>query len=86
MNVNPGTAAAVAVRTAPQFGFGPPETYSQGPRLEPNPATTRRNADALPDGRILGAILPTDSEFVANTTPQLTVVLNWFEELRRRVR
>jgi len=86
LNVGPGEGAVVSVRTRPQFGFGPPESYQRA-QFENNPATTRRNADALPDGRILG--IP--SQFLVGATaqgetPRINVALNWTEELKQRVR
>jgi Tol biopolymer transport system component len=85
MNVGPGRSAAVAVRIKPQFGFGPPESLVRTARYEPNPAVYRRNADALPDGRILGVLSDRSSQGQPES-PRFTVVLNWFEELRQRVR
>jgi hypothetical protein len=36
--------------------------------------------NAMPDGRIIGVLVGSDGSF-----NQITVVLNWFEELKQRV-
>jgi hypothetical protein len=38
----------------------------------------------MPDGRIL-AVVPAGQSQSASATPQIQVVLNWFEELKARV-
>jgi serine/threonine-protein kinase len=46
---------------------------------------TQRNYDVMPGGRIL-AVIPAGKAQSAESTPQhIQVVLNWFEELKRRV-
>jgi Tol biopolymer transport system component len=42
--------------------------------------------DVLPDGRIVGIIPPLDTDGSEGATQQIRVVLNWFEELKQRVR
>ena len=39
----------------------------------------------MPDGRILGVVAAGQTQSAGSTTPQIQVVLNWFEELKRRV-
>ena len=45
--------------------------------------TTRRNSDMLPDGRLLGVSvdLPIDGNGDTTRRDQITVVLNWRQEL-----
>jgi hypothetical protein len=48
---------------------------------------SERTFDIAPDGRILGLVDPAAAGTVdaaTNTSAQLHVVLNWFEELKRR--
>jgi len=82
-----GRDSVIPVTTAPRFEFGKPEAFSLGARLGSGPAS-RRNFDPLPDGRILGliSIAPEPTQTGGVQAPQIAVVLNWFEELRQRVR
>ena len=72
--------------TTPRFVFGRPDEYVHGARLNGNPAFTRRNWDPMPDGRILGVMSVAAMQSGAQDTPQISVVLNWFDELRQRVK
>ncbi len=77
----PGELSVVRVRTEPSFTFTSPTAV---PRrfgfAEPyNP----RPFDTLPDGRILGVAPPGQT---GSGPAQIHVVLNWFEELKARVR
>ncbi|HUE90237.1 MAG TPA: protein kinase [Vicinamibacterales bacterium] len=77
--------AAISVMTTPRFVFGRLDVIAHGSRLSAHPAFTRRNWDVTADGRILGvtpAALPT---LGAPGAPQIAVVLNWFDELKRLV-
>ena len=40
----------------------------------------------MPDGRMLGVIYAGSAQSGNLGTPQIAVVLNWFDELRQRVR
>jgi hypothetical protein len=51
-------------------------------QYQPTPATTP-NYDVSPDGQRFLMLKPSESTGVAPT--QINVVLNWFEELKRRV-
>jgi dipeptidyl aminopeptidase/acylaminoacyl peptidase len=75
---------AVDVRTQPTFGSGkavalPIEALFNSPLA--------RNYDVTPDGKqfvvITPAVASTDSN--RSSTPQINVVLNWYEELKRLV-
>ena len=48
------------------------------------PSNYPRIWDLLPDGRMIGLVTPAIDEG-AVTTPQIRLVLNWFEELKERV-
>ncbi len=73
---------AVSVDTEPTFSAGDPEVLFE---QEYYSFRTSRTYDVAPDGRFLmikrGA--PTDDG--EGPTAQITVVLNWFEELKERV-
>jgi len=45
----------------------------------------QRNYDLMPDGRMLGVVSAGQSQPAGPTTPQIQVVLDWFEELKARV-
>jgi serine/threonine-protein kinase len=80
-----GRDAVIPVVTAPRFELGKLEAFSLGARLGSGPAS-RRNFDPIPDGRILGLISLASGQSGGVPAPQIAVVLNWFEELRARVR
>jgi eukaryotic-like serine/threonine-protein kinase len=74
--------ASVGVSGTTSLTFGAPARFPAtvaGDRLSPEP----RVFDLLPDGRIVGAIAP--SEVGRTASPDLRVVLNWFEDLKQRV-
>jgi Tol biopolymer transport system component len=76
---------AVGIVTSPQVSFSAPVEFSRIGRTEPNPATGRRAADSLPDGRIVG-IAPNTRVTTPGAPPdRIVVVSNWFDELRARV-
>jgi Tol biopolymer transport system component len=72
---------AVDIATHPSFTAGKPRVLFQG-RYEPTPGTTP-NYDVSPDGQRFLMLKPDEQEGSAPT--QINVVLNWFEELKRRV-
>jgi len=73
-NSSATTSTAIDVRTATTVTFSPPRPFSRLQRSEPNPATTRRNVDALPDGRVLGVTLNVAR---AGEGSAIVVVMNW---------
>ena len=77
---------ATPVITTPRFVFGRPDEYPHGARLNGNPSFTRRNWDPVPDGRILGVLSVGSAQSDTVDQPQVSVVLNWFDELRQRVK
>jgi len=74
--------AIIPVSTAPRLTFGRAEQFFSGGRVGGGP-NVRRNYDRVADGRVLG-VIPVGANQVAGA-PQLRVVLNWFDELRRLV-
>jgi serine/threonine-protein kinase len=72
---------AVDITTQPSFAAGKPRVLFEG-RYVPTPATAP-NYDVSPDGQRFLMLKPNEQEASAPT--QINVVLNWFEELKRRV-
>ena len=83
----PGQSSIVSVTTTPSVTVGVAEPSGQG-RMATLAPTSTRPFDAGPDGKnLLGLLVvnATDQSGSATTTPQIQVVLNWFEELNRLV-
>jgi hypothetical protein len=76
---------SVDVRTEPTFSVGEKrEKVPIAGSIHPTPALLR-NYDIHPrTGEVL-VVLPADSEAAREDDPQINVVLNWFEDLRKRV-
>jgi Tol biopolymer transport system component len=72
---------AVDIATQQGFSAGKPRVLFEG-RYEPTPATFP-NYDVSPDGQRFLMLKPAEASEAAPT--QINVVLNWFEELKRRV-
>ena len=78
-----GHMAAVRFTTAGAVAFGPPVRFPasvNGDRVAFEP----RAWDILPDGRFIG-ITSTTEDAVRGSSPEMRLVLNWFEELKQRV-
>ena len=73
---------AVGVQIAGSPTFGPP-TPLKGVAQPGIVSTTYREYDVLPDGRFI-TLLP-DQSGPAGVGPELRVILNWFDELKRLV-
>ena len=70
--------------TTPRVAFGRPAEFSRVGRLEVSPSTSRRNVDAMPDGEhVIGVVSAASVE--SGIASQITVVLNWFDDVRKRV-
>jgi serine/threonine protein kinase len=80
-----GLLAAVSVTTQPGVMFGPPASLPA--RVTGSVLSNQARAyDILPDGRFVGLVGATDTDASdAAFSGQMRVVLNWFEELKRRV-
>ena len=72
---------AVDITTQPGFSAGTPRMLFEG-RYDPAPFPIA-NYDVSPDGERFLMLKPSESAEAAPT--QINVVLNWFEELKRRV-
>ncbi len=72
---------AVDIATQPSFAASKPRVLFEG-RYEPTPATFP-NYDVSRDGQRFLMLKPSEAGEAAPT--QINVVLNWFEELKRRV-
>jgi Tol biopolymer transport system component len=72
---------AVDITAQPSFSAGKPRLLFEG-RYEQAPITSP-NYDVSSDGQRFLMLKPTEQEQAAPT--QINVVLNWFEELKRRV-
>ena len=79
-----GALAAINVTTQPSFAFGNavpvPRKFTGG--ATNSAPSNERDYDVTPDGKIVG---PTLASAETNTAPEIRVVLNWFEELKRLV-
>ena len=84
-NTGPDQSTAVTIRTTPNVTFTPPTPFSRKGRLETNPSAFRRNADVLPDGRLIGVAQNNGATGTSVTDRAFMVVVNWFTELNARV-
>jgi serine/threonine-protein kinase len=81
----PGGPVAVSVTSAPTFAVGNPvQVMARGLFGGVGPDSPRRY-DMMPNGSLLGEIQPSQPSSDASTSPEIQVVLNWFEELKARV-
>jgi serine/threonine-protein kinase len=88
LNVGASASVIVPVTTTPAVTFGKPIDFSRTGRLERNPTAYRRNADSMPDGEhIIGVTSgpPTTTE-TPTAGREIIVVLNWFDDVRRKMR
>jgi hypothetical protein len=79
-NPRAGGFEVVTVTTQPTFAFGNPNPITRPFQL--GPPAARRSYDVTPDGRFLGLTTMAD-ERGSSSSPQIHVVINWFEELKR---
>ena len=73
-------AVSVTMRPAFAFGYAVPVPRKFNPGAPP----VRALYDITPDGRFVG-VIPVGDSGAIYSAPQIEVVLNWFEELRRLV-
>ena len=66
-------------------GFGVRPAPPVARRFFGTSSTGERSYDVARDGKFLG-LLATGSPSTASSRPELRVVLNWFDELKARVR
>ena len=77
-----GSLEAVEIITQPTFAFGRAVTIPR--KFYPGAPAVRALYDIMPDGRFVGVVPVGDSSLI-NSAPQIDVVLNWLEELKRLV-
>jgi serine/threonine-protein kinase len=75
---------AVGVKTQPEFAIGNPQPLPRGGLVVIGPQMPRRY-DMMRDGRILGIASVSQTQSSLAVTPEIDVVLSWFEELTARV-
>jgi Tol biopolymer transport system component len=73
----------VSVTTEPEFQFGNAVAIAARP-FQPGGPRERSFFDITPDGRFLGSLLPAEQAATMRRA-RINLVLNWHEELRRRV-
>lgn len=83
-DVTAGKSEIVTITSQPIFAIGMPAVLLRGSLLFTG-GTSIRPVDMASDGRIVGPIDADQSQQGALVTPQIRVVLNWFEELKQRV-
>ncbi len=76
----PGKVMSVPVQRVPTFSAGNPQMSFEGPYPAPNDGVTY---DVSPDGKRFLMIKLAQPSGTSPAPPQLVVVLNWFEELKR---
>jgi hypothetical protein len=80
---NQGRLMAVSVVTTPTFSYGTPQQLFAGSYAETLVGYMRANYDVSPDGQHFLMLKPVRRESAPVT--QISVVLNWVEELKRLV-
>ena len=79
---NTGEFLATPVTTGPVFSFGRPQQLPISFVERPSNSSVR-NYDITPDGKFIGLVRA--GQTLQDTAEQINVVLNWHEELKRRV-
>jgi Tol biopolymer transport system component len=82
-NPAPGVLEAVPVTTLPTFAFGNPLAVPRP--FQTGPPEVRRPFDITPSGRLVGLTAAGATASGVTASPQVHIILNWFEELTRRV-
>jgi Tol biopolymer transport system component len=80
----PGQLGIVNVTTQSSFTFTNLVLVPRGALVVRGPAF-ERNYDVARDGRIVGVVPASQTQSGAQTSPQVQVVLNWFEDVTQRV-
>jgi hypothetical protein len=84
MNAGPEGSLVIGITRTPRVAFAKPAEFPRVGRSESDPFNTRRNTDMMPDGRVIGVRSISDVDGDSDQR-QISVVLNWTEELKRRV-
>jgi serine/threonine-protein kinase len=81
-----GRFAAVSVQTQPSVTFGNPVEMTMVTFTRSHFSTDVRSYDLTPSGKFVALVDPQEqSGSGPSAAPEIRVVLNWFEELKRRV-
>ena len=73
---------SVSIETEPNITFGNPEELP----IRVSRGFGPRKYDITPDGQRFLTVIPAPNAEADETTPErINIVLNWFEELKRRV-
>lgn len=75
----------VSVTTSPALAFGNPASMP-GRNLKAIGPTASRTFDVMPDGRFIGMTTAATSQPSHPDAQTIHVVLNWFDELKARVK
>ncbi len=73
----------VPVTTQPTVAFGNPTAVPRP--FDAGPPGVPRQFDITPDGKFLGLVVPGQDADGAPARPEIQVVVNWHEELKRLV-
>ena len=84
LNINVSMSVVIPVTTTPRVAFGQPVDFPRRGRYEGDPAIRRRNTDSMPDGQHIVGVA-TGEVGGATEDNAITVVLNWFDEVRQKV-
>jgi hypothetical protein len=87
INASPTASFSISFTSTPVVTFGRPTPFSRTGRSEPNPALSRRGADAMPDGEhVIGVVIPAivQNGSASSRPPVINFVLNWFEDVRQK--
>ena len=80
---SPSRFATISVTMQPSFTFSTPTPMPPPGTMAPS--TAPRNYDITHDGKRFIGVLAAGATQGGTSTPQIQVVLNWFEELKARV-
>jgi Tol biopolymer transport system component len=84
-----GRLDSVSFSALPSPAFGPPVPMPKGSGVATREPGAIRSFDILPNGKFIGVVRPDQVQAGSGSgsaaTPQIQVVLNWFEELKQRV-
>jgi Tol biopolymer transport system component len=86
LNTGSGLHEIIPVKTASGVAFGQAISFPRMGRVESSPAIVRRNVDSMPDGEhVIGVTISSGATMVDAPGGQIIVVLNWFDEVRRKM-
>jgi dipeptidyl aminopeptidase/acylaminoacyl peptidase len=83
--ISSGRAMSVPIETTPTFRPGTPTAMFDLPPFYRSAARIDRQWDIAPDGKRFLIMNPGDGATTEDAESRIVVVLNWYEELKRRV-